>query len=1165
MFNIRNFVDEYARLSLLRSKELGFYALRDVALVDLCLSWLAEYHPAEKPTLMPMLLQGHLNAAIEPNARPGLTVLRQYAPGLASRLAWRRAQGEHARHSHSTALQVLNEQMVLRPNASAELRRFLKLTVEAPAPFRLHDLDYAKPGGAHYLPWSAALSKEAPIELRIPEVRSVPDAPYKLRSRAINPPVAIEWDTLLKVAADVDAREARASFPEWLKPLKLADRLKKVKIEDLGTGFLRNKRLTLEGVQHVVGMLSSGKSTLLNALLFALCSPGYDKKIGVIVRDTVSGAALVARLKAHGISATLLSSFPRRDEHLSTLHWSMSRLDADGKLSATAQLTEMLGVACPLHGFNEGSENPRLSAVIRNFDQRPCHDLKQGKSNQALTCPLIATCPSQSAQQKLANSQVVVLTPQAMFWMTPDKTALREQISLPEMFQYTLDVILVDEADTIQSDLDKLCTQDQVLLSPNVAAFTASSIRCVTQAVNGNSGGQYASPMHVQWHRTLNRLQDSISAIYHLLICHSETLNWLTYRKPFTAASIFADVYLYSGNKDDRSARERHDTLEQIAVLASSLYRAASAINDDQSALPDDQLGQLKHAFTFLSALRLQILDTSLYDDEHPALQAIQKALLDGCLSWLLTDDFAAPSGNERRQESSRFQRPRPADSVAGVARCIVLAMLANECLASYAYLVRHHSAVEQEFELAGDSAFREAKRIMDLYGHLLPRPMVGAVYGLLFEPAGEGTQGGVLRLVNHLGVGRYLLTHMNTLMTAAHQAGPHALLLSGTSWAGGESENASPTFDLQIPVAAILSQPAREREAIRKSRYELLSILNAPSRVSGRAPEDRRFELQRMATQLIKAGSSGQSLLSRKWDELAEDRAFEIHRRRRAMLVTNNYEDARHVAVAMSFEARDRHIIYCLVPDKQARAGHIKKQVVATDSLDSSRVVWLPRSQIEEFGASPEGSVLVAPLGPASRGHNIVTVEGEAVAAVSAIYFLHRPFPRPDDLDRFTGLINRAAHDICTGRKQPLPPSNPAVHADWAARVLRSTVDRGFALRASYQEMSRDAREQYAWDLLTSLWQTIGRGIRGGVPVYVAFCDERFAPGLFGGKRDTAYSSCLIQICETLTNAAESDVDHNIAKSLYGPFLDSLKEMLAEDPASPTASISQTEAISHG
>ncbi|MBL8525080.1 MAG: hypothetical protein JNN20_15430 [Betaproteobacteria bacterium] len=1164
MFDVRNFLAEYARLSLLRAQDLGFYALRDVALVDLCLSWLAEFHPTETPAIMPMLLQGHLNAAIDPRARPGLAILRQYAPGLASRLSWRRAREEHAKHNRSTAFQVSGKQMAQRPNASIELTSLLKNTVGSPAPFRLHDLAYAKPGGAHYLPWSQALVKEQPIELRVPEARSVPEGAHKLRSRAINPPVAIEWDTLLKVAAEVDAREASPGFPDWMKPLKLSDRLQKVKIEDLGAGFMRNKRLTLEGVQHVVGMLSSGKSTLLSALMFALSSPGYDKKIGVIVRDTVSGAGLVARLKAHGISATLLSSFPRRDEHLSTLHWSTSRLDADTKLSATAQLTEMLGVACPLHGFNQDVDNPRLSAAIRNFDQRPCHDLKQGTSKQSLTCPLIATCPSQSAQQQFANSQVVVLTPQAMFWMTPDKTALREHISFPEMFQYTLDVILVDEADTIQSDLDKLCTQDQVLLSPNVAAFTASSIRCVTQAVNLNSGGQYASQMHVQWHRTLNRLQDSISAIYHLLICHTSALKSLTYRKPFTTASIFADIYLYAGQRPDTNVLERQATLEQIAVLASSLYRVASALYDDQSVPPGNPPGPFSDAFTFLSDLRLQILDTSLYDDDHPALQSIQQALESGCLSWLLPPDFGAMPLAEKKSEPSRYKRPQPANTLAGIARCIVLAMLANECLASYAYLVRHHSAVEQEFELAGDSAFREAKRIMDLYGHLLPRPMVGAVYGLLFEPAGDTMQGGVLRLVNHLGVGRYLLTHMNALMAAAHQAGPHALLLSGTSWAGGDSENASPTYDLQIPVAAILSQPSREREAIRKSRYELVSLLNTPTRVSGRAPEERRFELQRMATQLIKAGSSGQSLLSRKWDELGETRAFEIHRRRRAMLITNNYDDARHVAVAMALEARGRHIIYCLVPDKQARTADIQKQAVAMDTVNSTSVVWLPRSQIEEFGAAPEGSVLVAPLGPASRGHNIVTVEGEAIAAVSAIYFLHRPFPRPDDLDRFTGLINRVAHDICTGRKQPSPPSTPAVHADWAARVLRSTVDRGFALRASYQDMSRDAREQYAWDLLTSLWQTIGRGIRGGVPVYVAFCDDRFAPGLFGGKRDTAYSSCLVQICETLTTAAEAETDHNIARSLYGPFLDALKGMLAGDTAE-SAPAKMEEAMSHG
>ncbi|MBX3585876.1 MAG: hypothetical protein KF796_04465 [Ramlibacter sp.] len=1161
MFALRPFVEEYGRLSLLGS-QLSYFALRDVALMDLSLHWLATHAPRDSADVMPSALQGHLVATLTAVARKSLATLREYAPGLASRLAWRRAHEEHVRANFSTAYVSHPGSTSRRAGASMELLRLLSKTLDEPAPYQIHDFGVAKTGGAHFLPYTARANQVQPIELLVPSVRTAMKPQPKLRGRSINPPIALEWDTLQRIAREVDEREAEPKFPGWLKPLKLADRLKKVEIEAVDGGFFRAGRLTLEGVQHVVGMLSSGKSTLLHALVFALVSPGYDKRVGMIVADTASGAATVARLKAHGINATLISSFPRRNVHLSALHWSTSRMDAERKLEATAQLTEMLGVACPLHGFNQAASDPRLAEAMLDFSQRPCHRLDQGTTKKSLTCPLITQCPSHAGQQNLADSQVVVMTAQAMLWMTPDKTVLSEQMSFPELFQFMLDVLLVDEADSVQTVFDQECTQDQVLLSPTESAFTASSIRSVTEAVNHRAGGQYVSPIHVQWHRTLNRLQDSISAIYHLLICHADSLAWLTYRKPFTAASVLADIYLYAGDHGQSEQQDRQVVLERIAILASSLYRISSALPDDDPAIEPSDPGELEGAVKCLAELRLKVLDTSLYDDDHPALLRIQDELESGALSWILVG--GSPSLQRRRASvrgNSGFARPQSPSSLAGVARCILLAVLANECLASYAYLVRHHGAVEQEFELAGDSAFRQAKRIMDLYGHLLPRPLVGTVYGLLFEEATEGSQGGVLRLVNHLGVGRYLLTHFNRLQAASIQSGPHTLLVSGTSWAGGRGATASPTYDLQVPVAGILTQPAKERKAIEQSQYQLLSILGEPTRVSGRDPRERKLTLQRMAVGLVKAGASAQSILSRRWSELADKPQYEMGRRRRALLVTNNYDDARLVANALAGEAKARHLVYCLVPDSLARSRETHKHAVAADTSYSHTVVWLPRSQIEEFGASPAESILVAPLGPASRGHNIVTADDVPVAAISSIYFLHRPFPRPDSLDRFTGLINRVAHDITTGALAPNEQvASMRAHSDWASRTLRSTVDRGFALRTSYQAMSNDAREQYAWDLLTSVWQTIGRGIRGGVPVYVAFCDERFSPGLFAGKLDTAHSSCLVQIKETLTKAVSQGDDRKTAQSLYGPFNDALTSMLSELEAQVDAAFAESE-----
>ena len=55
---------------------------------------------------------------------------------------------------------------------------------------------------------------------------------------------------------------------------------------------------------HVLGMLSSGKSTLVWFLVLALTLGGEYERIGVLVTDTIQGAILIARLRMHGADAT---------------------------------------------------------------------------------------------------------------------------------------------------------------------------------------------------------------------------------------------------------------------------------------------------------------------------------------------------------------------------------------------------------------------------------------------------------------------------------------------------------------------------------------------------------------------------------------------------------------------------------------------------------------------------------------------------------------------------------------------------------------------------------------------------------------------------------------------------------------------------------------------
>lgn len=1153
MRDISGFVDRYRDLALPGANNLNKYDRRDIALADLCLHFIFTHAPSETVHVIPSLLQGHLVAALPAEMANALFALRQYAGNLCSRLAWRKALSSHADARNRTAYIVSAEDKIQPREAVApDLVRLLDGTLKNRPPYAQRELRFAESGHAR-------------VELRQgQEVRTfniphlgvpLPDRGM-LPKRAVNPPISIKWERLLLVAQEVDARETATDFPKWMPRLNLHSRLSKIRIESLSTEFFQNGTITLDGTRHIVGMLSSGKSTLLQALLFALATPDYGKKVLVLSPDTASASQLVARLHAHGYSqATVISSARNRDEHLSMAHWNAQGYPSDAMLEATAAMTRSLGVACPLEGFQpppQFSDDPTSQTVLRLSD-KPCHRLKQqGKSRTDVerSCPLIGACPLHEQQSKLGTANVIAMTPQALLHMTVDKAFVTEEMSFPELFQFIADVVLIDEADSVQATFDAECTQEKDLLSPNDSAFMISNMRTVAKSISDRTGQQYLAASNVRWHRELNKLQDSISAIYHLLLKRGEKLRWFTDRKTFTAASILADLVPGAesgGENRESSVRERTKALEQIAIIAGMLYGKAAA-SDDEDADADSTgsalSAEMRAVYTFLDKLLTTIIDAVIEDSPDGVIHQIADAIDSGPLKVFA---HRGPVASKRRREDSPFGRPASPDDSMSRAYAIALALLTNICLSSFAYLVRNQAAVEDDFGLSEEDAFREARRLLRHYGSLIPRPLFGTVFGLMFSPASESAQGGTLKLVNHLGVGRYLLTQFHRLLASEGQAGPHVLLMSGTSWAGGRSATASPAFDVQQPVSAILTQPDGELAALSHSRYEFVSLAPGPILVSGAAPEERRENLRRVANLLGRSSATG-TRLTNKWHDLEsiwpQERERMAHRRR-ALLVTNNYGDAKIVANELARVAGQSHSVYCLVSDQLARAGELERDATRSAEEFHRHVVPLPRSRVEDFGRSPAGSVLVAPLKPISRGHNIVTEAG--YAAISAIYFLHRPHPRPDDHSSVVGMINRLAMNVLQedGAIHATGMSLDAVAKRFVSLAHRA-LNEGFAMRVAYSVMSNEARVQYSWDLVTSLWQTIGRGIRGGVPIYVGFIDKKFAPGVFDNppKQDTANSSCLKQCQETLQAAMRDGADEVVAERLYRPFLDALDRL---------------------
>ena len=96
-----------------------------------------------------------------------------------------------------------------------------------------------------------------------------------------------------------------------------------------------------------------------------------------------------------------------------------------------------------------------------------------------------------------------------------------------------------------------------------------------------------------------------------------------------------------------------------------------------------------------------------------------------------------------------------------------------------------------------------------------------------------------------------------------------------------------------------------------------------------------------------------------------------------------------------------------------------------------------------------------------------------------------------------------------------------------------------------SYKQLSPEERSVLCWTQLVSIWQVIGRLVRGGVPCFIYFLDVRFADNFIEGKKETEITSLLVGIIRELERLMESDIPYELtlAKSLYGTFLKALKK----------------------
>lgn len=201
-----------------------------------------------------------------------------------------------------------------------------------------------------------------------------------------------------------------------------------------------SKKIQIKGLIHIVGALGAGKSTYKYAQIFWGVKE-CNLKIGVI-EDSVSNViSTVKTLKELGINAVPIIGSTTEMKHL--INYYSKIKEGEGDEVENDDIIKIL------------SGNCIIKAVANDFEENinfPCNKLYE--NNEKVCCPYSNMCGHMERIRRLKDAQVIVTTPHSLIKASIPKFIDKFDRSIYEMFYDLLDMIIVDEADGVQSILD---------------------------------------------------------------------------------------------------------------------------------------------------------------------------------------------------------------------------------------------------------------------------------------------------------------------------------------------------------------------------------------------------------------------------------------------------------------------------------------------------------------------------------------------------------------------------------------------------------------------------------------------------------------------------------------------------------------------------------------
>ncbi|MEU3481699.1 hypothetical protein ACI2LO_20760 [Streptomyces sp. NPDC033754] len=908
------------------------------------------------------------------------------------------------------------------------------------------------------------------------------------------------------------------------------------------------------------------------------------------------------RLAARGAHSLLAHTGPVFT-HLSTA----CPLDALRSLDTSEPLRYTDAPCGALHPTRreETAEAPATERAVRELERARGVTGKEALPDDAdeedlgtpHACPLWSACPRHSSARDLVDALIWVANPASLVQTAVPRQLNAERLRYLELACLRSDIVIVDEADRVQMQLDQMFAPSATLVTTGVSDSWLDQLQTHEIAELARQGRLQLSDQDVErWSAALDVVGSAADRLYAMLIDDEGLRNWaqIDYFSAWTLQEKLLHAWYPPARGRGAGLPDRAD--EGDIEDENALYE-----DEDEDGLGDDS-SNVRAPESPWAPRRAEI--TAFFDTfrddplgghgpyltpadkltalAHDVLHTLDEKRTRGRVRALLDSFLVGAPGPEQRpapltshgREPAREDVPLTEEWRELNARrlefTLVLAAL-HQRLDRVTFL---WPQVEAALRL--DSASHELTRRPPLdYAPLLPEAPMGNVLGfqyLVDERAAarnkEGHRTGTLRFFRCAGVGRELLLNLPQLGAdpGRGQSGPHVLLMSGTSWAG-----TSTRAHVLAPVRAVLKPQSKALRSIRDTVFRTEFLHDAagqPIRLSGQDPDQREDVLRLMIDRLARPRGDGSS--SPLQSELAQ---IPDQRRKRALLLVGSYAEAQVAATALDEIPRWRGRVRVLAADDAELETAIGGAAPAGSQAASPGAVR--RGDLASFADDPDAELLLAPLLAVERGHNILTAPQrpgeEKVAAFGTVFFLVRPHPRPDDLSLAVFAINDWATRFVRGQlTTPEGTFSDLVTAagglEAAGSSFRTTARRVWRHLLSrpyiYSSLSDDEKESFVWDQLVTIWQVIGRLVRGGVPARVVFVDAAFAPRLAAAqapavgreqrRRRTSDPGLLVRMrdvlapyfadTETAAVGTHPDpADTELVKLLYRPLYEAL------------------------